>query len=101
MHRPRGGAQRLEAATGADLTTQRILFYGAGEAGVGIGELIAMALEKRGMSHHDAINRCYFMDSKGLVCKQRLERRDPAARVAAAQGDIRAHGVRARPAFRD
>ena len=40
---------------------------------MGIGELIAMALEKRGMSHHDAINRCYFMDSKGLVCKQRLE----------------------------
>ena len=40
---------------------------------MGIGELIAMALEKRGMSHHDAINRCYFMDSKGLVCKQRLD----------------------------
>ena len=59
--------------TGADLTEQRVLFYGAGEAGVGIGELIAMALEKRGMSHHDAINRCYFMDSKGLVCKQRLD----------------------------
>lgn len=60
-------------ATGSDLSDQRILFYGAGEAGVGIGELIAMALEKRGMSHHDAMNRCYFMDSKGLVCKQRLD----------------------------
>ena len=60
-------------ATGSDLSDQRILFYGAGEAGVGIGELIAMALEKRGMSHRDAMNRCYFMDSKGLVCKQRLD----------------------------
>lgn len=44
---------------------------GAGEAGVGIGELIAMALEKKGLSHEEAMRRCYFMDSKGLVCKSR------------------------------
>jgi malate dehydrogenase (oxaloacetate-decarboxylating)(NADP+) len=36
-------------ATGQDLTEQRVLFLGAGEAGVGIGELIAMALEKKGL----------------------------------------------------
>ena len=58
-------------ATGTDLTEQRVLFYGAGEAGVGIGELIAMALEKRGMSREEAMRRCYFMDSKGLVCASR------------------------------
>mmetsp|Transcript_6484 Transcript_6484/g.9940 ORF Transcript_6484/g.9940 Transcript_6484/m.9940 type:complete len:510 (-) Transcript_6484:359-1888(-) len=60
-------------ATGQDLTEQRVLFLGAGEAGVGIGELIAMALEKKGLSHADAMQRCYFMDSKGLVCKSRQD----------------------------
>ena len=48
-----------------------LIFQGAGEAGVGIGELIAMALEKKGLSHAEAMQRCYFMDSKGLVCKSR------------------------------
>ena len=61
-------------ATKGELEDQKILFYGAGEAGVGIGELIAMAMEKTGMSHKDARERCYFMDSKGLVCKSRLDR---------------------------
>jgi malate dehydrogenase (oxaloacetate-decarboxylating)(NADP+) len=59
------------------LEDQRILFYGAGEAGVGIGELIAMAMEKTGMSHKEAMERCYFMDSKGLVCKSRLDGLQP------------------------
>ncbi len=60
-------------ATKGRLEDQKILFYGAGEAGVGIGELIAMAMEKTGMSHKEAMERCYFMDSKGLVCKSRLD----------------------------
>ena len=47
--------------------------YSAGEAGVGIGELIVMALEKAGVPHAEAMRHCYFMDSKGLVCKSRLE----------------------------
>jgi len=50
-----------------------VLFYGAGEAGVGIGELVVRALEKQGgLSHEEAKRRCFFMDSKGLVVKSRL-----------------------------
>eukprot|EP00227_Mantoniella_beaufortii_P016774 CAMPEP_0197588670 /NCGR_PEP_ID=MMETSP1326-20131121/9870_1 /TAXON_ID=1155430 /ORGANISM="Genus nov. species nov., Strain RCC2288" /LENGTH=506 /DNA_ID=CAMNT_0043153519 /DNA_START=81 /DNA_END=1601 /DNA_ORIENTATION=+ len=59
--------------TGKCLTEQRVLFLGAGEAGVGIGELIAMALEKKGLPHKEAMGRCYFLDSKGLVCKSRTD----------------------------
>ena len=48
-----------------EMKDQRVLFLGAGEAGVGIGELIAMALESYlGISREEARKRCLFMDSK-------------------------------------
>lgn len=60
-----------------DLGDQTFLFYGAGEAGVGIGELIAMCLTKRfGLTHEEAMRRCFFMDSKGLVTAARRDRGD-------------------------
>ena len=34
-------------ATGGTLAEQRLLFYGAGEAGTGIAELVAIALQQR------------------------------------------------------
>ena len=41
-------------ATGSNLAQQRLLFYGAGEAGTGIAELIAIALHRRhGLSVED------------------------------------------------
>tara|TARA_B110000977_G_scaffold111436_2_gene144546 strand:+ start:12790 stop:14337 length:1548 start_codon:yes stop_codon:yes gene_type:complete len=59
------------------LGDQTFLFLGAGEAGVGIGELVAMCLEKKfGLTHEEAMKRCYFMDSKGLVTRARLEKGD-------------------------
>ena len=61
-------------AEGASLADQRVLFLGAGEAGTGIGELIAIALEKRcGMTRDEGRRRCFFMDSKGLVCASRTD----------------------------
>ena len=60
-----------------ELKDQTFLFYGAGEAGVGIGELVAMCLEKRfGLTHEEAMRRCFFMDSKGLVTAARRDRGD-------------------------
>ncbi len=49
------------------LTEQRFLFLGAGEAGIGIGDLIVAALMDEGMDEAEARKRCWFVDSRGLV----------------------------------
>lgn len=59
--------------TGRELRDQRILFFGAGEAGIGIGELLAMALVEEGLSHAEARARSWFFDSKGLVVTSRTD----------------------------
>jgi malate dehydrogenase (oxaloacetate-decarboxylating)(NADP+) len=52
---------------------QRILFLGAGEAGIGIGGLIASAMADEGMRPEDARRNCWYVDSKGLVVKGRTD----------------------------
>jgi len=53
------------------LHDQRLLFFGAGEAGTGIAELIVSALVSEGMAEDEARKRCWFIDSQGLVVKSR------------------------------
>ncbi len=60
-------------ATGTKLSEQRVLFYGAGAAATGIGELLVEAMMQDGLSEADARLRCWFMDSKGLVTKSRAD----------------------------
>lgn len=57
--------------TGGKLTDQILLFLGAGEAGIGIGDLIVSAIMERGLSQDEARKRCWFVDSKGLVVNSR------------------------------
>ena len=57
--------------TGADLRQQRILFLGAGEAGVGIADLIVSAMVELGMPREEARRTCWLVDSQGLVVKSR------------------------------
>ncbi|MBE0593275.1 MAG: NAD-dependent malic enzyme [Gemmatimonadales bacterium] len=64
------GAARI---TGQDITKQRLLFLGAGEAGVGIADLIVSAMVREGVPHEEAKDRMWFFDSKGLVVKSRKD----------------------------
>ena len=57
--------------TKGELRDQRLLFFGAGEAGAGIGELVVSALIAEGLPEADARKRCWFIDSQGLVVKGR------------------------------
>ena len=59
--------------SGTKLTDLRILFYGAGEAGIGIGDLIVDALKAEGVSEAVARRQCWFVDSKGLVVESRTD----------------------------
>ncbi len=59
--------------TGIPLKEQRFLFHGAGESAIGIGGLIVSALEAEGVPHDEALQRCWFMDSKGLVESSRKD----------------------------
>ncbi|KAF5834929.1 hypothetical protein DUNSADRAFT_8156 [Dunaliella salina] len=62
-----------DEALGQLLAGKQVLFLGAGEAGTGIGELIAYCVHRRtGCSMQEARKTCHFVDSKGLVCASRM-----------------------------
>ncbi|MBM9536473.1 NAD-dependent malic enzyme [Desulfobulbus alkaliphilus] len=59
--------------TGGHLKEQRFLFLGAGEAGLGTGELMVSALMEEGLTSEEARSCCWFVDSKGLIVKERTD----------------------------
>lgn len=65
------GLLASERITGVPLCRQRFLFYGAGEAAIGICGQIVSALVHDGMDESEARSRCWLMDSHGLVVKSR------------------------------
>ena len=62
--------------TGQMLTDQKIVFLGAGEAALGIGDTVAAAIVEGGLSLEAARQRCWFLDSKGLVVRSRTDLKD-------------------------
>ena len=57
--------------TGGKMRDQRVLLFGAGEAGMGIADNIVAYLVEEGMTTAEARKRCWFVDSKGLIVKGR------------------------------
>jgi len=59
-------------ATKTQLKDHTFLFQGAGEAALGIANLIAMAMEKReGVPYKEALKKIWLKDSRGLIVKDR------------------------------
>jgi malate dehydrogenase (oxaloacetate-decarboxylating)(NADP+) len=71
--------------TGGKLADQRVLFLGAGEAGLGIAENIVSVLVGDGLPPAEARQRCWFVDSKGLIVQGREQLSDHKLHYAHAQ----------------
>jgi len=79
--------------TGGRLGEQRILFLGAGEAGIGIADLIVAGMVEEGLDLAAARARCWFVDSRGLVVARRGDlaaHKLPYAHEHAPLADLRA-----------
>lgn len=61
-------ATRISQVPFSDL---RIMFLGAGSAATGIADLTTAAFVQEGLSREDARRRLWFVDTKGLLVKQR------------------------------
>ena len=62
------GALRI---SGGKLSEQRLLFLGAGEAGIGTADSFVAALVEEGIPAEQARKRCWFVDTQGLLVADR------------------------------
>ncbi len=74
--------------TGVPLRDMRLLFLGAGEAGIGIGDLVVEALVEEGVPLDEARSHCWFVDSKGLVESTRTDLAEHKQRYAHAHAPV-------------
>jgi len=64
-------AKLASAASGRPLTSHRILFLGAGSAGVGVAMQLLSFFRLQGLSREESRDHIYLVDSQGLVFNSR------------------------------
>ncbi|KAL2091738.1 hypothetical protein ACEWY4_011536 [Coilia grayii] len=70
------GLLAAQRAIGKPITEHRVLFLGAGEAALGIANLITMAMTESGMSQTEARKRIWMYDKHGLLVQDRAQGTD-------------------------
>ncbi len=61
---------------GNQMKDHTFLFLGAGSAGIGIADLISLAMTKEGLSMKEARQRCWLVDVNGLIENSRTDLAD-------------------------
>uniref|UniRef100_A0A3Q2VFF6 Malic enzyme n=1 Tax=Haplochromis burtoni TaxID=8153 RepID=A0A3Q2VFF6_HAPBU len=70
------GLLAAQRAVGKPITEHRVLFLGAGEAALGIANLIVMAMMETGMTQAEARKKIWMYDKDGLLVKGRQQGTD-------------------------
>jgi len=85
--------------TGQPLSEQRIVFAGAGAAGVGIGRLVQAALSGEGMSDEAIHRSLIFVDSHGLLTRHAPITDPHKGPVAMTTGEMKHYGFEGSGSF--
>jgi len=65
------GAMRVMGLPKADLAKQRVVVCGTGSAGMGVIDMIAMGMQRHGLTRAEACAQFWVLDAGGLVTRRR------------------------------